>query len=194
MGVDISLHIEIRKQNQWQLLTVASPQWERYENECEIFETEVFNCRYHHFRDFLDEAETHKCRDKDILSDELQKKLNREDDLEMAFGVFMFDDLLHHCDKLEKTFISAISSAGIYSIKEQLDRIEKKLDNPNGGSEAREEREESYEETTPVEQMYEDFMYDNGLLFRFRDTVLALTSFGWNHIPSSDVRIFYLVC
>ena len=29
MGVDISLHIEIRKQNQWHLMTVTSPQWEK---------------------------------------------------------------------------------------------------------------------------------------------------------------------
>lgn len=29
MGADISLHIEIRQQNQWHLMTVTSPQWEK---------------------------------------------------------------------------------------------------------------------------------------------------------------------
>ena len=53
MGVDISLHIEIRKQNQWHLMTVTSPQWERSDYEYEIFETEVYNCRYYHFQDFV---------------------------------------------------------------------------------------------------------------------------------------------
>ncbi len=41
MGVDISLHIEIRKQNQWHLMTVTSPQWEKTDHEYEIFNTEV---------------------------------------------------------------------------------------------------------------------------------------------------------
>ena len=36
MGVDISLHIEIRKQNQWHLMTVTSPQWEKTDHEYEI--------------------------------------------------------------------------------------------------------------------------------------------------------------
>ena len=36
MGVDISLHIEIRKQNQWHLMTVTSPQWEKNDHEYEI--------------------------------------------------------------------------------------------------------------------------------------------------------------
>ena len=70
MGVDISLHIEIRKQNQWHLMTVTSPQWEKNDHEYEIFNTEVFNCRYYHFRDFLNEADTHKSRNKEILSEE----------------------------------------------------------------------------------------------------------------------------
>ena len=96
MGVDISLHIEIRKQNQWHLMTVTSPQWEKNDHEYEIFNTEVFNCRYYHFRDFLNEADTHKSRNKEILSEEL---------------------------------LSSIAHAGIYSIKEQLNRIEAKLDN-----------------------------------------------------------------
>ena len=58
----------------------------------------------------------------------------------------------------------------------------------------KEEQDELYEDVTPIEQMYEDFMWDYGLLFRFRDTVQALTSFGYNHIDESDVRIFYLIC
>lgn len=49
MGIDISLHIEIRQRNQWHLMTVTSPQWEKTDHEYEIFKTEVFNCRYYHF-------------------------------------------------------------------------------------------------------------------------------------------------
>ena len=193
MGVDISLHIEIRQQNQWHLMTVTSPQWEKSDNEYEIFKTEVFNCRYRHFSDFLSESNSHRSRNKEILSEELQKILD-EDDYNSGFGVFMFDELVHYCDTLEKKLISGISCAGIYSIKEQLDRIEKKLDNPDANRETKEECERPYEETTPIEQMYEDFMWDYGLLFRFRDTVQALTSFGYTHIDESDVRIFYLIC
>ncbi len=193
MGVDISLHIEIRKQNQWHLMKVTSPQWEKTDHEYEIFESEVFNCRYYHFRDFLNEADTHRSRNKDILSDELQKMIN-EDDFDMGFGVFMFDDLVHHCDVLEKKLISGIAHAGIHSIKKQLNRIEAKLNNSPMAQGETEEQDELYEDVTPIEQMYEDFMWDYGLLFRFRDTVQALTSFGYNHIDESDVRIFYLIC
>ena len=193
MGVDISLHIEIRKQNQWHLMTVTSPQWEKTDHEYEIFNTEVFNCRYYHFRDFLNEADTHKSRNKDILSEELQKLIS-DDDYDMGFGVFMFSDIVHYCDKLEKKLLSGIAHAGIYSIKEQLNRIEAKLDNGSSVESAAEERHELYEDVTPIEQMYEDFMWDYGLLFRFRDTVQALMSFGYNYINESDVRIFYLVC
>ena len=193
MGVDISLHIEIRKQNQWHLMKVTSPQWEKTDHEYEIFESEVFNCRYYHFRDFLNEAESHRSRNKDILSDELQKMIN-EDDFDMGFGVFMFDDLVHHCDVLEKKLISGIAHAGIHSIKKQLNRIEAKLNNSPMAQGETEEQDKLYEDVTPIEQMYEDFMWDYGLLFRFRDTVQALTSFGYNHIDESDVRIFYLIC
>ena len=193
MGVDISLHIEIRQQNKWHLMTVTSPQWEKTVHEYEIFNTEVFNCRYYHFGEFLAEASTHRCRQKDILSEELQKILDN-DDYDTEFGAFRFDDLVHHCDVLEKKLISGISCAGIYSIKEQLDRIEKKLENPKTGHTNEEEREIPYEETTPIEQIYEDFMWDYGTILRFRDTVQALTSFGYNHINESDVRIFYLIC
>ena len=193
MGVDISLHIEIRKQNQWHLMKVTSPQWEKTDHEYEIFESEVFNCRYYHFRDFLNEADTHRSRNKDILSDELQKMIN-EDDFDIGFGVFMFDDLVHHCDVLEKKLISGIAHAGIHSIKKQLNRIEAKLNNSPMAQGETEEQDKLYEDVTPIEQMYEDFMWDYGLLFRFRDTVQALTSFGYNHIDKSDVRIFYLIC
>ena len=193
MGVDISLHIEIRKQNQWHLMKVTSPQWEKTDHEYEIFESEVFNCRYYHFRDFLNEAESHRSRNKDILSDELQKMIN-EDDFDMGFGVFIFDDLVHHCDVLEKKLMSGIAHAGIHSIKKQLNRIEAKLNNSPMAQGEKEEQDELYEDVTPIEQMYEDFMWDYGLLFRFRDTVQALTSFGYNHIDESDVRIFYLIC
>ncbi len=193
MGVDISLHIEIRKQNQWHLMKVTSPQWEKTDHEYEIFESEVFNCRYYHFRDFLNEAESHRSRNKDILSDELQKMIN-EDDFDMGFGVFIFDDLVHHCDVLEKKLISGIAHAGIHSIKKQLNRIEAKLNNSPMAQGETEEQDKLYEDVTPIEQMYEDFMWDYGLLFRFRDTVQALTSFGYNHIDESDVRIFYLIC
>ena len=193
MGVDISLHIEIRKQNQWHLMKVTSPQWEKTDHEYEIFESEVFNCRYYHFRDFLNEADTHRSRNKDILSDELQKMIN-EDDFDMGFGVFIFDDLVHHCDVLEKKLISGIAHAGIHSIKKQLNRIEAKLNNSPMAQGETEEQDELYEDVTPIEQMYEDFMWDYGLLFRFRDTVQVLTSIGYNHIPKSDVRIFYLIC
>ena len=174
-------------------MKVTSPQWEKTDHEYEIFNTEGFNCRYYHFRDFLNEADTHKSRNKNILSEELQSLID-EDDFNMGFGVFMFSDMVHYCDTLEKKLISGIAHAGIYSIKEQLNRIEKKLENPTADLTVKEECERLYEEKTPIEQMYEDFMWDYGLLFRFRDTVQALTSFGYTHIDESDVRIFYLVC
>ena len=62
MGVDISLHIEVRKQNQWHLMKVSSPLWDESDHEYEIFETEVFNCRYRHFSDFLSESNSHRSR------------------------------------------------------------------------------------------------------------------------------------
>ena len=106
----------------------------------------------------------------------------------------MFGDLEKHCDKLEKLLISGIAHAGIYSIKEQLDRIEKKLDGGEQEKEVDEDRLNRYEETSSIEQMYEDFMWDYGCLFGFRDRVRALISIGCSCIPDSDIRIFYLVC
>ena len=123
MGVDISLHIEIRRRDKWQLMVIESPLFEK-NNEFPIFDTEVYSCRYYHFNEFLEEAPSRTRNKKDILSTELQQKLDEDD----SFGTFMFDDLEKHCDKLEKLLISGIAHAGIYSIKEQLDRIEKKLD------------------------------------------------------------------
>ena len=53
MGVDISLHIEIRKEEKWHLMTIDSPLL-RQDYEYDIFRTQVFNCRYYHFRHFLE--------------------------------------------------------------------------------------------------------------------------------------------
>ena len=192
MGVDISLHIEIRRREKWQLMAMESPLLEK-NNEFPIFDTEVYNCRYYHFREFLNEAETHMVGNKETLSEELWAKMS-DDDFDNEFGTFMFGDLEKHCDKLEKLLISGISHAGIYSIKEQLDRIEKKLDGGESDTKVDEDRLDRYEETTSIEQMYEDFMWDYGCLFGFRDRVRALTSIGCSCIPDSDIRIFYLVC
>ncbi len=191
MGVDISLHIEVRRRGEWHLMTFQSPFWET-DNEYPIFNTEVYNCRYHHFDGFLDDVPSHTRNKKDILSAELQQKLDEND----SFGTFMFDDLEKHCDQLEKLLISGISHAGIYSIKEQLDRIEKKLDGVASGTETEvdEDRLNRYEETTSIDQMYKDFKWDCGCLFWFRDRVRALTSNGCSSIPDSDIRIFYLIC
>lgn len=130
-----------------------------------------------------------------MLSKELRDKIS-DDDFDMGFVTFMFDDLERHCDKLEKLLISGISHAGIYNIKEQLDRIEKKLDYGKSETETKTDKNrlERYEETTSIEQMYKDFMWDHGCLFGFHDMVRALTSIGYSSIPHSDIRIFYLVC
>lgn len=63
MGVDISFHIEIRRREKWQLMVIESPLLER-NNDFPIFDTEVYNCRYYHFREFLNEAESHKSRER----------------------------------------------------------------------------------------------------------------------------------
>ena len=192
MGVDISLHIEVRRRGEWHLMTFQSPFWET-NNEYPIFDTEVYNCRYYHFREFLNEVPTQRWGNKDILSEELRAKMS-DDDFDNEFGTFMFGDLEKHCDKLEKLLISGIAHAGIYSIKEQLDRIEKKLDGGELEKEVDDDRLDRYEETTSIEQMYKDFMWDYGCLFGFRDRVRALTSIGCSSIPDSDIRIFYLLC
>lgn len=124
MGVDISLHIEIRRQNQWHLMSVSCPFWEQHEHEYKIFDTQVYNVRYYHFRDFLDEACSHIRCNKDILSSELQALIDDED-AKMGYGVFV---------------------------------------------------------------------YNYGCIFSLRDIVRALTTFGYTHISTSDIRLFYLIC
>ena len=51
MGVDISLHLEIRRQDKWRLMNVTCPLWVKENHGNEIFDTEVYSCRYYHFRD-----------------------------------------------------------------------------------------------------------------------------------------------
>lgn len=193
MGVDISLHIEIRRQNQWHLMSVSCPFWEQHEHKYKIFDTQVYNVRYYHFRDFLDEACSHIRCNKDILSSELQALIDNED-AKMGYGVFMYNDLLRHCESLEKKFISSISHAGIYAIKEQLDRIEEKLNNGSTKKKTSNKQDEHNEKMSPVEQMYDNFMWDYGCIFSLRDIVRALTTFGYTHISTSDIRLFYLIC
>ena len=192
MGVDISLHIEIRKEEKWHLMTIDSPLL-RQDYEYDIFRTQVFNCRYYHFRHFLESAQTHIDRKIEILSEELQKKLENDDD-NMGFGVFMFDELVNHCDTLEKELLSNLTNAGIYAIREQLNRIGQKLENGTTDKKSEMEEESNEERITPIEQVHDDFMWENGCIFGLRDTVLALTSIGFTHISHSDIRIFYLIC
>ena len=71
MGVDISLHIEIRRGEKWQLMVIESSLLEK-NNEFPIFDTEVYNCRYYHFREFLNEAESHMVGNRERLSEELR--------------------------------------------------------------------------------------------------------------------------
>ena len=191
MGVDISLHIEIKRQNKWRLMNVTCPLWEKGNYGNEIFDTEIYSCRYYHFRDFLNKAASHCSGNRDILSEEIRAKM--KDDEQTGFGVFMFPDLEKYCDQLEKFLISSLSHAGIYSIRQQLDRIEQKLKGISDDSPT-EKQEEYYEDVTPMSLIYEDFMCDNGCLFSLRDKVLALTSFGYTNISSSDIRLFYLIC
>lgn len=192
MGVDISLHIEIRRQDKWHLMTIDSPLL-RQDYEYDIFRTQVFNCRYYHFRHFLESAKTHISRKLEILSEDLQKKLADDDD-NMGFGVFMFDELVNHCDALEKNLLSNLTNAGIYAIKEQLNRIEQKIDNGAIDKKSETEKESNDNGITPIEQVYDDFMWEYGCILGLRDTVQALTSIGFTHIPQSDIRIFYLIC
>ncbi len=162
MGVDISLHLEIRRQDKWRLMNVTCPLWvkENHGNKIfdtnvtcplwvkenhgnKIFDTEVYSCRYYHFRDFLNKAPSHCSDNRDILSEEIRAKL--KDDDQTGFGVFMFPDLEKHCDQLEKMLLSSLSHAGIYSIRQQLDRIEQKLDGTSNDAPT-EKREEVYED------------------------------------------------
>ena len=92
-------------------MVMESPLFEK-NNEYPIFDTEVYNCRYYHFREFLTEAESHTVGNKEMLSDELRAKM-MDEEFENEFGTFMFGDLEKHCDKLEKLLISGISHAGI---------------------------------------------------------------------------------
>ena len=68
------MHIEVRRRGEWHLMTFLSPFWET-DNEYPIFNTEVYNCRYHHFREFLNEAPSQRCGNKDVLSEELLAKM-----------------------------------------------------------------------------------------------------------------------
>ena len=111
MGVDISLHIEIRRQDKWHLMNVTCPLWVKGNYGDEIFDTEVYSCRYYHFRDFLNKAASHCSGNRDILSEEIRAKM--KDNEQTGFGVFMFPDLEKYCDQLEKSLISSLSHAGI---------------------------------------------------------------------------------
>ena len=99
MGVDISLHIEIRRPDKWHLMNVTCPLWVKGNYGDEIFDTEVYSCRYYHFRDFLNKATSHCSGNKDILSDEIRAKM--KDDDQTGFGVFMFYDLILPDEKID---------------------------------------------------------------------------------------------
>ena len=98
--------------------------------------------RFERVREEKKDSKINKLIDDFIKTNYDRVEIINEDDFDMGFGVFMFDDLVHHCDVLEKKFISGIAHAGIHSIKKQLNRIEAKLNNSPMAQGEKEEQDE----------------------------------------------------
>ena len=187
MGVDITLYLEIKRQEQWHRLSLVSPCAEPGED------TEGYSCRYYHFEPVISEAPSLISKDMTALSEEARASLEQEEPgVILGFGVFMFEDLDRYCESLEKTMLKIMSRSELFIIKEQLDRIEDLLlrdGKPEESSVTPPDRERTCLES--LEEVYERIMDGtDGIVLEYWRGVRALPLI----VPGLDLdnlRIYY---
>ena len=121
MGVDIAFYIEVRNQENWVRLHFKPPFETKEDLNQSYWDTDCYFCRYYHFSHFIDEAASHiRGGPKDRICKEIAEHLEDDD----SYGTFLFDDLVQYCDELDKKLLASLSTAGLYTMRRPLDRIE----------------------------------------------------------------------
>lgn len=191
MGVDITLYLEIKRQEQWHRLSLASPMTVHGEDGSGC--PSGYTCRYYHFEQLISEAPPHVRNDMSVLSEEARSDLEKEKPgSNLGFGVFLFEDLDRYCESLEKAMLRVMARSELFVIKGQLDRIEDLLLDSGKSKESlenRPDREQTCLES--LEEAYEGFMCGtDGVVLEYWRSVRALPLIVPGLDPDS-LRIFY---
>ena len=192
MGVDIAFYIEVRNQENWVRLHFRPPFATKEEPNQSYWDTDCFFCRYYHFTDFLDEATSHiRGGPKERICRETAGHLEDDD----SYGTFMFEDLVKYCEEAEKKMFASLANAGLYPVKQQLDRIEAKLSmmQPANGPD-KDEEDYTDEMYRTAEEIYEDYTSEYYCVRHLRDIVSGIVAACHPYVYESDIRIFYLIC
>ena len=176
MGVDIAFYIEVRNQENWVRLHFKPPFETKEDLNQSYWDTDCYFCRYYHFTNFLDEAASHiKGGPKERICKEIAEHLEDDD----SYGTFMFDDLVQYCDELDKRLLASLSNAGLYPMKQQLDRIEsylRALQPTNEKQEENQEEEIGDELYYSASDIYEEHIEAYYCVRRLRDIVSGIVA------------------
>lgn len=194
MGVDIAFYIEVRNQENWVRLHFKPPFETKEEPYQSYWDTDCFFCRYYHFTDFLNEARSNiRGGPKERICKEIAEHLEEDD----SYGTFMFVDLVEYCEEVEKKMFASLANAGLYPMKQQLDRIESILKaihpvtEKDGDSEEEDDNEDMYYSAAEI---YEEYTSEHYCVRHLRDIVSGIVAACHPYVEESDVRIFYLIC
>ena len=190
MGVDIGIHIEVRKDNEWQLFCWKTPRkLHKYNNEedkdepWELHDSLSLD-RFYPYENMIEEAPSVSGG----LPDDLSVQLKEMDfSGYLSTGSFLFSDLVQYCEQSKEKLLNDISRARDLQVLAQLDRIEaavceeKTKKRKSDGS-----REFSSLSIQWMFEMYED---DTFCVRRLRDTVFALMN-GMS-VSAKDIRLVY---
>ncbi len=194
MGVDIAFYIEVRNQENWVRLHFKPPFKTEEEAYQSYWDTDCFFCRYYHFTDFLNEARSNiRGGPKERICKEIAEHLEEDD----SYGTFMFVDLVEYCEEAEKKMFASLTNAGLFPVKQQLDRIEsilKAIHPETGRKDEPQEEDDSEDIYYSAVEIYEEYTSEYYCVRHLRDIVSGIVAACHPYVEESDVRIFYLIC
>ena len=194
MGVDIAFYIEVRNQENWVQLHFKPPFETKEDSNQSFWDTDCFFCRYYHFTDFLHHAGGHIVGGpRERISKEIAEHLEEDD----SYGTFMFVDLVKYCEEAEKKMFASLANAGLFPMKQQLDRIESILKSIHPATERKDDSEKDDDNEDmyySAAEIYEEYASEHYCVRHLRDIVSGIVAACHPYVEESDVRIFYLIC
>ena len=188
MGVDIAFYIEVRNQENWVRLHFKPSFATKVDTDQSYWNTDCYFCRYYHFTKFLDEAASHiRGGPRERICKEIAEHLEDDDS---------FVDLVEYCEEVEKKMFASLANAGLYPMKQQLNRIESILKSIHPVTEGKDTEEEDGNEGMyySAAEIYEEYTSEHYCVRHLRDIVSGIVAACHPYVEESDVRIFYLIC